>query len=929
MKNFYTTHSSQHYITLILLLFCNFHFAQTTYTVTNIDDEGAGTLREAINLANQSNSRDSIHFAIIGSGPHIIYLESSLPNIVYPIVLDATSQTNYLYKFPQIIIDGKENEIIVFTLNGESAGSVIKGFSIQGLGLLNAEGLPKPYSIGSYNSGTAILAVETGDHIFQENLFGNTMENDTIYSLRYGIILENSSNNLIGGENMGNVISGSEVTGITIVGLKSTNNLIWGNFIGTNPAGTAAKPNRYGITIGEKSRYNTIGGSNVKDRNVIAGNSYYGALVGGSRNKVIGNFVGLDATGDALGNRTAGINIRYATSIENATPIENTIGGFGPGERNIISANGVNNVLIAYASNNEILGNYIGTDTLGTKELFYAEGIRQSFGVRIDQAENNHVSGNLISGNVIGISISTESRNNRIRGNLIGTNALATQALPNETGVRIANTSFENTIGGLEPGDANTLAYNTFSGILMKKYDILTTPGSYNNKFSGNRIFANGALGIDLFPDGITENDSDDSDTGQNNLQNFPEIKNPVSLDGNILKLEYRVPSSPQYSVYPITVEFFKSDGNRQGMEYLGSDIYRENDISKGRKGKSISLELLTGNSLNGGDKVLGTATDAEGNTSEFGAEVDVTGGCTESIWYADKDRDDLGDPNDTKSSCTQPEGYVSNSDDCDDTNFDVGAGSLWYADGDGDTFGNPNVSKTACNKPEGFVANSEDCDDNDPTINPAATDVCSDCDLTNDVGCEVGCLGTDVLYIAEGCTTGSTVNWVITNPGNCPVDVRWELRKREDSGNLTVPPGDTYFTSGTASKGSTQVTIYWKNTSGSETKTNANASGITCPSSSAIMGDEIGDTDPAVKVYPNPVTSEGIWLHFAERNKKAQFKVVAYDLSGRKMAETVVSVDTSPTDILWEEDHSRWIEGIYVLNISSGNEIYQIKIIK
>ncbi len=95
-------------------------------------------------------------------------------------------------------------------------------------------------------------------------------------------------------------------------------------------------------------------------------------------------------------------------------------------------------------------------------------------------------------------------------------------------------------------------------------------------------------------------------------------------------------------------------------------------------------------------------------------------------------------------------------------------------------------------------------------------------------------------------------------------------------------------------------------------------------------MGDDITeDLDPAVKVYPNPVTAEGIWLHFAERNKKAQFKVVAYHLSGRKMAETLVSVDTMGTDILWEVDHSRWIQGIYILNISSGNEIYQIKIIK
>ena len=84
---------------------------------------------------------------------------------------------------------------------------------------------------------------------------------------------------------------------------------------------------------------------------------------------------------------------------------------------------------------------------------------------------------------------------------------------------------------------------------------------------------------------------------------------------------------------------------------------------------------------------------------------------CAESTWYADTDNDGLGDPNTTRSACEQPDGFVDNNDDTDDTVAfcDV---LTWFQDLDQDGQGNPDVTEQACEQPEGFVANSDD--DND-----------------------------------------------------------------------------------------------------------------------------------------------------------------------------------------------------------------------
>src|SRR5439155_13012598 len=187
-----------------------------------------------------------------------------------------------------------------------------------------------------------------------------------------GIQLNNASNNLIGGTTSAarNIISGNTSPN-TARGVWMNNgaagNMVEGNYIGLNAAGTGSLPNDIGVLIEVGSgtilgsHNNTVGGTVAGAGNFISGNSGLGILITGSGtsiNLVEGNTIGLNAaaTPAALPNGT-GVSIASGAS-------NNTIGGTTTAAANVISGNTSGaGVLItdANTTGNTVEGNFIGT----------------------------------------------------------------------------------------------------------------------------------------------------------------------------------------------------------------------------------------------------------------------------------------------------------------------------------------------------------------------------------------------------------------------------------------------------------------------------------------------------------------------------------------------------------------------------------------
>lgn len=154
---------------------------------------------------------------------------------------------------------------------------------------------------------------------------------------------------------------------------------------------------------------------------------------------------------------------------------------------------------------NRIEGNFIGTDASG------AQRRSNFFGVSV--GAGNTVGGtslearNVISGNRGRGVASYSGFGNRIEGNIIGTGKDGISSLGNGgAGVYTEYGRGGNTVGGTTPGAANIIAFNSLDGVRIQ--DNPSSPGnSTGNRITGNSIFSNALLGIDLNADGRTNND--------------------------------------------------------------------------------------------------------------------------------------------------------------------------------------------------------------------------------------------------------------------------------------------------------------------------------------------------------------------------------------------------------------------------------------
>ena len=395
----------------------------------------------------------------------------------------------------------------------------------------------------------------------------------------FGIEIFNATGNVIGAVGSGrNIISGNDDDGISLNGIGAPgNNQIVGNYIGLQPDGTTPLPNGGdGIFIGNPGVELTI----IGPGNVISANESDGIQLDDAANntRIVGNIIGLDVGGTInLGNDQSGIQVGANSGIAQS----NTIGGTTADDRNVISGNGDDGILVEQGSGNtQILGNYIGTNAAGTAAVpNIPNGILFDGNVGPGNSVGSSTpgSGNLISGNQQdgilfsgSIDIATSVKRNLI-GLAAGGTTSSMSGIPNGShGIHVTGALTNLTIGRSEggpspSGDGNLIAFNALAGIAI------TATGAARVLISENSIFSNGALGIDLAPVGVNPNDVDTAAmSGPNGLQNFPVITGVGSGSVTITGTLNSVASTS------FTLEFFSSatcdaSGNGEGRTFLGS----------------------------------------------------------------------------------------------------------------------------------------------------------------------------------------------------------------------------------------------------------------------------------------------------------------------------------------------------------------------
>ena len=170
---------------------------------------------------------------------------------------------------------------------------------------------------------------------------------------------------------------------LRLLGGSSTDNVVVGNFLGTNASATFVNnsgDSSNGVHIQQGAKRNIIGTSSLADRNLISGNAGKGiAIYDVSTDNVIrNNVIGLAPNGTSrLANRSHGVDLNVGAS-------RNIIGGAGVREGNVISGNGFygnpgivggegSGIEISHDQNssvkttgNQFIGNLIGTTADGS-----------------------------------------------------------------------------------------------------------------------------------------------------------------------------------------------------------------------------------------------------------------------------------------------------------------------------------------------------------------------------------------------------------------------------------------------------------------------------------------------------------------------------------------------------------------------------------
>jgi parallel beta-helix repeat protein len=547
----------------------------STFAVTNTNDAGPGSLRQAILDANTNVGVDKIIFSIAPEGSHVITLQSLLPAITDAVSIDGTSQPGYSSgDGPRIVISGSEIEIdgtpieescfgveggryrdnpgldVVNNSQGDASGTTIKGLKVihfcQAISITASLEGPKQSCLGAANTDLRI-----SDILVQENLIEGNLNGNGALDLCF------AENSLINNNKFFNNGDHMELT-------RSQHVIVEGN------EGTGAQDS---IEI-------------VRSRHITVRDNRF------------------------WNNRRGGI------------------------------------VLVFESSQNEILNNEISDMaamglTLSNGNVATGNTILRSgwFGIELRGASNNLVNDNIVKDNGLGgIAVNAGTLNGL--GNCPTLDENGNPDPPEDCAVKftvvnpnVQGDAFNNKILN------NEVAYNHGPGIVVggRFVDLSGRErGAANNTLSGNIIYNNEGLGIDLTDDsqnvffnveeplvgifgqivlaeadGVTPNNSG---IMANNGQNFPVLESALAAPGQLVVKGTILSPDPR----SVKIEFYANpagdpSGHGEGAVFLGT-------VTPNANGKfTAHLPVVPA-----GTMIAATATDAAGNTSEFSENIEA-----------------------------------------------------------------------------------------------------------------------------------------------------------------------------------------------------------------------------------------------------------------------------------------------------------------
>lgn len=394
-----------------------------------------------------------------------------------------------------------------------------------------------------------------------------------------GVAILNAPDNTIGGNvpGAGNVfanhfIGGAGVVrewgnGVMIVGSLATGNRVQGNNFGASASYSRRHPNALGVLVSNAPN-NVIGGGDASARN------YFVASID------LRNFLG------GLTLNTGGLWVVGAQATNNQ--VVNNVFGSGPNDKLSITQGGVINVQGNLAS--------LAPDIVlaqGSGPTLFSHNISAA-GLVFSDAHNCLVQTNTFTGGDTAISFT---------GDIHGK---TTQ--PPSTGIFVESNTIRDFVYGVVANDPN-----------VGKANFTLTRNSISRVKMGIAFTAEGQSYSVPKP---APNDSGDADTGPNGLQNYPilgraRIANGINVQGSL---------STNVGSRVYRIEFFANtvvttSGYGPGERYLGSV-----NVTTG-VGGDAGINFSANVPVGVGEFITATATDPNGNTSEFSRAIPVETG--------------------------------------------------------------------------------------------------------------------------------------------------------------------------------------------------------------------------------------------------------------------------------------------------------------